>query len=140
MQSAMNSYIASLLAQTADADAAAAAVAGIGLGLLLLNVVITVLMVVARWKVNAKAGQPGWACLIPIYGQYVELKVAGMSPLWLLAFLACGIGYVIPWVICQVKTAQRFGQGVGFGIGLILLNPVFLLILGFGSSQYKDQA
>ncbi len=134
----MNSSIASLLAQITPDEAAGvgALIAGLGMGIVLLGLVFLVLTVVAKWKINTKAGQPGWACLIPIYNLYIELRIAGMSPLWLLTLLACGVGYVIPWIICQIKTAQRFGQGTGFALGLIFLNPIFLLILAFGSAQY----
>ena len=134
----MNTSIASLLAQASgnEEDALAAGIAGLGIGFMLLIIALSVLTIVAKWKINSKAGQPGWACLIPIYNLYVELRIAGMSPLWLLTLLACGVGYVIPWIICQIKTAERFGQGAGFGIGLILLNQIFVLILAFGSAQY----
>jgi hypothetical protein len=91
--------------------------------------------IVAKWKINTKAGQPGWACLIPFYNIYVELLIAGMSPLWMLSLL-CFFVYPVTWIIQQVKTAQRFGQGTGFALGLIFLNPIFLLILAFGSAQY----
>lgn len=128
---------APLLAQaTTDNEGLAALLAGLGVAFFLAYFALVVLMVVARWKVNSKAGQPGWACLIPIYNLYVELRVAGMSPLWLLTLLACGIGYIVPWIICQIKTAQRFGHGAWFGLGLILLNVIFLPILAFGSSRY----
>lgn len=134
----MNTSVASLIAQISNHEAAGlgALLAGLGMGLVLFLLALTVLTIVAKWKINTKAGQPGWACLIPIYNLYVELRIAGMSPLWLLTLLACGVGYVIPWIICQIKTAERFGQGVGFGIGLILLNQIFVLILAFGSSKY----
>lgn len=137
--------ISPILAQAADNAAAAgigAAIAATSMAVVLISVVLNVLLLVARWKVNSKAGQPGWACLIPIYNFYVELRVAGMSPLWLLTLLACGVGYVIPWIICQIKTAQRFGKDIGFGIGLIFLNLIFLMILAFGSAQYvaEDKA
>lgn len=134
----MNTSVASLIAQISNHEAAGlgALLAGLGMGLVLFLLALTVLTIVAKWKINTKAGQPGWACLIPVYNLYVELRIAGMSPLWLLTLLACGVGYVIPWIICQIKTAERFGQGVGFGIGLILLNQIFVLILAFGSSKY----
>lgn len=134
----MNTSVASLIAQISNHEAAGlgALLAGLGMGLVLFLLALTVLTIVAKWKINTKAGQPGWACLIPVYNLYVELRIAGMSPLWLLTLLACGVGYVIPWIICQIKTAERFGQGVGFGIGLILLNQIFSLILAFGSSKY----
>lgn len=134
-------HVVSLIAQATpmNNEGIAAIFAGLGVAFALIYFAMIVLVVVARWMVNAKAGQPGWACLIPIYGQYVELRVAGMSPLWLLTLLACGVGYFIPWVICQVKTAQRFGKDTGFAVGLIFLHAIFLPILGFGSAQYQGE-
>ena len=34
------------------------------------------------------------------------------------------------------KLAKAFGQGVGFGFGLLFLNPIFVAILGFGNAEY----
>ena len=104
-------------------------------GIMCLLFWLFVVAIVAKWKINTKAGQPGWACLIPFYNIYVELLIAGMSPLWMLSLL-CFFVYPVTWIIQQVKTAQRFGQGTGFALGLIFLNPIFLLILAFGSAQY----
>jgi hypothetical protein len=36
-----------------------------------------ILMIAALWKVFAKAGQPGWAAIIPIVNTYFLCKVAG---------------------------------------------------------------
>ena len=39
--------------------------------------------------------------------------------------------------------AKAYGKGTGFGIGLIFLDALFALILGFGSASYvgpKGQA
>ena len=133
--------LTTILAQASGNDAAvatgiAAAIMAFFAAFALVILAVAVIHVVAMWKVYAKAGQPGWACLIPIYNFYVELRIAGMSPLWLLTLLACGIGYIIPWIICQVKMAQRFGKGTGFALGLIFFNLIFVLILAFGSSKY----
>jgi hypothetical protein len=121
-----------------SADEAAglgAVIAGLGVGIMFFLLALVVVAIVAKWKINTKAGQPGWACLIPFYNIYVELLIAGMSPLWMLSLL-CFFVYPVTWIIQQVKTAQRFGQGTGFALGLIFLNPIFLLILAFGSAQY----
>jgi len=133
----MNTPIASLFAQMSADEAAGlgAVIAGLGVGIMFFLLALIVLTIVAKWKINTKAGQPGWACLIPFYNIYVELLIAGMSPLWMLSLL-CFFVYPVTWIIQQVKTAQRFGQGTGFALGLIFLNPIFLLILAFGSAQY----
>ena len=57
-------------------DNVADTVAGAGL-LLIVPLAIAIFMVAATWKVFTKAGQPGWAVLIPIYNAYVLLKIAG---------------------------------------------------------------
>ena len=44
---------------------------------LIIELAIAVLMIAALWKVFSKAGQPGWAALIPFYNAYVMLVVAG---------------------------------------------------------------
>lgn len=133
----MNTPIASFFAQMSADEAAGlgAVIAGLGVGIMFFLLALVVVAIVAKWKINTKAGQPGWACLIPFYNIYVELLIAGMSPLWMLSLL-CFFVYPVTWIIQQVKTAQRFGQGTGFALGLIFLNPIFLLILAFGPAKY----
>jgi len=136
----MNTAIAALLAQARpelDPDAAVGFAVGfgavfalIGLAGLLVALAMVVVAIVAKWKINTKAGQPGWAVLVPFYNIYVDLLVAGMSPLWMLSLL-CFFVYPITWIVQQVKTAERFGKGAGFALGLI-----FLLILAFGDAKY----
>jgi hypothetical protein len=38
---------------------------------------VIVLMVVAMWKVFTKAGEPGWAAIVPIYNIIVFLRISG---------------------------------------------------------------
>lgn len=45
-------------------------------------------------------------------------------------------GYVLS-IIQNFKMAKSFGYGTGFGVGLWLLNTIFVLILGFDKSEYK---
>lgn len=96
-------------------------------------------MIAAVWKVFSKAGQPGWAAIIPIFNFYVMCKVAGRPGWWLLLFLIPFVNLVIA-IIVTVDIAKRFGKGVGFAIGMILLPFIFWPILGFGSAQYQGAA
>jgi hypothetical protein len=95
-----------------------------------------ILMVAAMWKVFSKAGQPGWAAIIPIYNVYVMCKVAGRPGWWLLLMLIPAVNFVIA-IILNVEIAKRFGRGVGFAIGMLFLPFIFWPILGFGSAQYQ---
>ena len=42
---------------------------------------IIVVLIAAQWKIFAKAGKPGWACIVPIYSTIVLLEIVG-KPLW----------------------------------------------------------
>ena len=44
-------------------------------------------------------------------------------------------GYIVN-IIGMHKLSLAFGHGVGFTLGLIFLNPIFILILGFSGDQY----
>ena len=98
------------------------------------EIAITVLIVVAMWKIFSKAGQPGWAAIIPIYNLFVWCKIVGRPAWWLLLWLVC---FPIFHIILSIDLAKSFGKGVGFGIGLIFLPFIFALILGFGSATYQ---
>jgi hypothetical protein len=108
------------------------------IGLFFVGIYLTllVLVVVGGWKVFVKAGQPGWAVLVPIYNVYVFLKVAGKPWWWLLLLLIPFVGLVVA-IIATVAFAQRFGKGGGFAVGMIFLPFIFYPILGFGDAQYS---
>ena len=119
-----------------------------------------ILQIIANWNIFTKAGEAGWKSLIPIYGDYVSYKIAWQtSYFWLnfihgillsyvsnanlnesmflsLIVILLKIALTVINIMYCVKLARAFGRGIGFAIGLILLQPIFLLILGFGSDQY----
>jgi hypothetical protein len=96
---------------------------------------ITVLLLAALWRIFAKAGQPGWAAIVPIYNAYIILKVAGRPGWWLVLYFIPFVNLVV-WLIVQYDMAKAFGKGLGFAIGLWLLPGIFHMILGFGGAQY----
>lgn len=102
----------------------------------ILYLAFIVFLVVAQWKIFTKAGQPGWACIIPIYGTLVFLDIIKKPWWWLLLFLVPGVNIVfLIWAINRLS--KSFGYDAGFTIGLILLSFVFIPILGFGKAEYK---
>jgi hypothetical protein len=94
-----------------------------------------IFIIASQWKVFEKAGQPGWACLIPIYNFYIMLKIAGKPGWWLLMLLIPFLNIVFAiWTFNMIS--KSFGKDEGFTVGLTLLGFVFWPILGFGSAQY----
>ena len=108
-----------------------------GGGLVAFAVVFTA--IAGFWKFLVKVGQPGRVMFVPIYNAYVILKIAGRPGWWLVLSL---IPVVNIWLAFRVALdiASSFGTGTGFGIGLVLLSPIFYMILGFGSSEYLGPA
>jgi len=100
---------------------------------------IIVLVVVGFWKVFTKAGQPGWAAIVPIFNIYILLKIAGRPWWWIILLFIPVVGLVIA-IIVALDVAKSFGKSALFGVGLALLSPIFYCILGFGDAQYQGPA
>jgi uncharacterized membrane protein YhaH (DUF805 family) len=105
----------------------------------IIGLLVGLVMIIAMWKVFTKAGQPGWACLIPFYNIYVLCKIVGRPGWWLLLMLIPFVNFIVGIILC-LDLAKSFGKGVGFGIGLIFLGFIFMCILAFGSAQYQGPA
>ena len=121
-----------------------AASAGVGLVggfflffILLIILACVVLTIVAEWKIFTKAGKEGWKSLIPIYNAYTLLQILNMEPMLCFLSLLPGANFMLS-IVMMVKLAKSFKKGTGFAIGLILLEPIFLMILGFGSAKYHQ--
>src|SRR6267143_2234532 len=100
------------------------------------GLLIALLLIVAMWKVFTKAGQPGWASIIPIYNLYIWCKIVGRPGWGSLLMLIPFVNIIVGIILC-IDMAKSFGKGVGFGIGLALLGVIFVPILGFGNAQYQ---
>jgi hypothetical protein len=94
---------------------------------------ISLIGIIAGWKVFSKAGQPGWAIFVPIYSSICFCRVIGKSDWWWLLMLIPVYGQIVIPIIAVVRLAKAFGKGIGFALGLIFLAPIFYLILAFGS-------
>ncbi len=97
--------------------------------------IFAILLIAALWKIFAKANEPGWASIIPIYNTYILLKIVGRPWWWLLLLLIPFVNFIVG-IVVMLDLAKSFGKGTGFAVGLILLAPIFLLILGFGNDRY----
>jgi len=103
------------------------------LGLLWLSVIVVVLAGI--WKVFEKAGQPGWAALVPIYNFYIMLKIIGKPTWWLLMLLIPFLNFVfLIWSYNMIS--KSFGKDEAYTAGLVLLGFIFWPLLGFGDAKY----
>lgn len=126
-----------------------------------LSLLIWGLTVFALWKIFVKAGRPGWASLIPFYNMHVLYRICWEPKYFWFQFLLIGGAGVLQAVddtgmltafagalalaaavmalMLPFRLAKAFGKGKLFGLGLLVLNTVFILILGLGDADYVKQ-
>lgn len=96
---------------------------------------VGILIIIAEWKIFKKAGQPGWAAIVPFYNFYVLCKITwGNGWLFLLALLP--FGGLLFLIFTYIKLAHVFGKGGGYAAGLVFFPYIFMPILGFGRAEY----
>ncbi len=105
----------------------------------LLYVAILVLIVVGYWRTFEKAGEPGWAAIIPIYNFYVLLRIVGRPGWWLVLYLIPLVTILVHLVV-SLDLATSFRRGTGFGVGIWLLPWLFVPMLGLGADEYAGPA
>ncbi len=100
-------------------------------------VAVCLLTIAGGWRWFSKAGQPGWAILVPIYNLFVMCRIAGRPAWWGILMLLPVINLVIAIMVC-IDIARNYGKGAGYGLGLAFLPFPFWCMLGFGGAQYGD--
>jgi len=105
---------------------------------LIIGLAAIVFIIVSVWKVYVKAGEPGWACLVPIYNVIVYLKISGKPLWWIILFFIPLVNLIIALLV-SIGLAKNFGKGGGFGVGLFLLGFIFMPILAFGDAKFVGQ-
>lgn len=104
-------------------------------GTVIAALAVAIVSIIAQWKIFTKAGKPGWAAIIPFCNMYTLFEVAGMNG-WMFLLMLLPIVNIVIMIMLYVNLAKSFGKSTGFAVGLIFLNFIFMLILGFGSDQY----
>ena len=102
----------------------------------IIAIAVGILQIIATWKLYRKAGEKGWAAIVPFYNLYVMVKIAWGNG-WLFLLYLVPMGNIVFAIGTCVKLARAFGKGGGYAVGLIFLPYVFLSILGFGQAEYQ---
>lgn len=98
--------------------------------------VVSVVILIAGWKVFTKAKKPGWAIFIPLYNIYTLLKIVG-RPGWWLIWYFIPFANIVVHIIVSLDFAKSFKRSGAFGIFFLFFFPVIgYLVLGFGKSKY----
>lgn len=124
----------------------------------LIPLVIVLLCFIAWCKLFRKANLPWERLFVPIYGSLWMYKIAECGYIFWLGIVlsvlfvtlasmspdAAGVAAVIYLLVMLIlhivyccRLAKAYGKGGGFAFGLIVLHPLFIMILGFGSAEYR---
>ena len=98
--------------------------------------ILAALSVIGMWLVFKKAHKAGWRSLVPVLNLYTLVQIGDRHGLRFLLLLIPVVGFFY-YILFSFRLARRFGKGGLFALGLILLPPLFMLALGFGSAKYK---
>ncbi|HYV95190.1 MAG TPA: DUF5684 domain-containing protein [Chitinophagales bacterium] len=104
--------------------------------IVVIYIAVIVMMFAALWRIFEKAGQPGWAAIVPIYNLLIELRIIHKPWWWILMFLIPLVNIIFAiWMVNLIS--KSFGKDEGFTIGLLLLPFVFYPILAWGKATYQ---
>jgi hypothetical protein len=102
--------------------------------------VLAIIGIIAMWIIFTKAGQPGWAAIIPIYNIIVLLRVVN-RPWWWILLMLIPIVNIVLVIIVIFDLGKSFGKSGAWSFFLLLiLSIIGMLILAFGKSEYKKIA
>ena len=111
------------------------------------------LQIIANWRIFTKAGEAGWKSIIPVYSDYISYKIAWQTSYFWLVFILGIIASCIQnpggdsAMLLMLASLIKIIAGIisiiysiklarAFGLGLIFLQPIFMLILGLGNDHY----
>ncbi|KIR01659.1 hypothetical protein P261_00473 [Lachnospiraceae bacterium TWA4] len=102
----------------------------------LITTIVLILMIIAYWKMFQKAGHAGWLSLIPFVNVWVTFKI-GFGSGWYMFTLLIPFVNLIAVIMLYYKISKKFGYSELFTLGLLFLNPIFVMIIGFSDHKYR---
>ena len=137
--------------------------AAIGIAMIILFIIVFVISsaiklveAIGFWKIFKKAGEPGYAALIPIYNEYVKTKIGGSAWWWLLVVygsliigalgsaVTAGLSSIISMASLVGRLAinynicKKFHKDMGYTLLITFLPFVGAPMLGFSKDAEYD--
>ena len=116
--------------------------------------IFLIVVCVANWKMFRKAGKKGWECLVPFYGNWVLIEIAGLEWWWFLLIISDTIVSLLGIDKLSLNTnlvsffagfniyyniAKKFGKDNGTAVCAGIFYNIFVLIFGFSNKEVYDK-
>lgn len=105
---------------------------------LLFSLIISLVVIVALWRLFTKVGKPGWHAFIPVLNMYDLFEISGMAG-WLCFAVFIPIVGIIVYIMCYINLAHRFGKSDKFGLLTFFFPFVGIPMLAFKNLPYDDR-
>jgi hypothetical protein len=121
-------------------------------------VILIVFYIIVFRKLFVKTNHKGYESLVSWHNIYVMITIAGKEWRYIFLFLIPSLLIFLLWLInwtlgsivgvlwviylygdLTFSTAKRFGKGIWFGIGMLLLPIIWIPILALGKSIYTPK-
>ena len=106
---------------------------------LLVTLAMLALLAASGAVLFAKAREPGWAAVIPVYNLAVACKIAG-KPLWWVPLCIIPPFALFGVLLLSISLARSFGKGMVFGVVMVPFAFIFLPLLAFSDAKYQGPA
>lgn len=103
--------------------------------LALIAVVVLIVELAALWRIFRKAGEPGWASLVPLYNLIVLLRITGVS-VWQIIYLFIPPLQVVLLVTLAFALSHSFQKNLLYAFAMIFFFPILVPVLAFGNACY----
>lgn len=105
----------------------------------LISIAVSVVEIIAMWKVFKKAGRHGWEAIIPFYNMWTLFEISGYNGSNIFFGFIPFAGPII-LLVFEIKAAislsQKFHKSGAFALLLVLVSVVGYCILGFSNAEY----
>jgi signal peptidase I len=110
----------------------------LGGGLYIILVMFTFIGVVAQWSLYEKCGQPGVACIVPIWNLIVWLRIVG-RPAWQILLLLVPVYNIYFFFKVFIEICQCFGKTSMLDYFLVVVfNAPYVIYLGLSAdTEYQ---
>jgi hypothetical protein len=139
MLSVLTTFAQDYTTYSYNTDLSSGSSSGISLFMILFYLAVAALILVSKWKIYQKAGQPGWAAIVPIYDFIVLLRIVGRPWWWLFLMFIPFAGIVFAIIVIN-DLAKSFGKDVGWTLLLLFVSIVGYPMLAFGDAKYVGPA
>jgi hypothetical protein len=112
------------------------------ISLIAIAIAVSVVEIIAMWKMFRKAGRQGWEAIVPFYNMWTLFEISGYrgSNIFFMFIPYAGVIILLVFEIkAAISLSQKFHKSGGFAALLVLVPVVGYSILGFGKDEYDGK-